>query len=107
MKIKWLDKPQKHDYPAAASYLSLVMDLPAAKNVAEKLKKTEMTEFAAKDIFQHPAYHCLGSAIAMWKKIAPRSPEIKAVSVVAVQGQSERPVDYRRRLSSALRGLQV
>ena len=26
MKIKWLDKPQKHDYPAAASYLSLTMD---------------------------------------------------------------------------------
>jgi hypothetical protein len=24
MKIKWFDKPQKHDYPAAASYLSLV-----------------------------------------------------------------------------------
>jgi len=31
MKIKWLDKPQKHDYPAAQSYLSLSMDDSAAK----------------------------------------------------------------------------
>jgi hypothetical protein len=47
MKIKWHDKPQKHDYPAAASYLSLSMDQQAAKTVAEKLKNAEMTKFAA------------------------------------------------------------
>jgi hypothetical protein len=52
MKIKWLNKPQKHDYPAAASYLSLIMGIPAAKNTPEKLKKAEMTKFAAKDIFR-------------------------------------------------------
>ena len=60
MKIRWLNKPQKHDYPAAASYLSLVMDLPAAENAAEKLKKTEMTEFAAKDIFRASGLSLLG-----------------------------------------------
>jgi hypothetical protein len=43
MKITWIDKPQKHDYPAAASYLSLMMDHSAAKTAAEKMKETEMT----------------------------------------------------------------
>ncbi len=57
MKIKWLDKPQKHDYPAAAS---LSMDLPAAKNATEKLKKAKMTEFAAKDIFRASGLSLLG-----------------------------------------------
>ena len=52
MTIKWLNKPQKHDFPAAASYLSLIMEIPAAKNTTEKLKKAEMTEFAGKDIFR-------------------------------------------------------
>jgi hypothetical protein len=60
MKIKWLDKPQKHDYPAATSYLSLVLDLPAAKNAIEKLKKAKMTEIAAKDIFRASDLSLLG-----------------------------------------------
>ncbi|MGB6731705.1 MAG: hypothetical protein WBE84_11170 [Xanthobacteraceae bacterium] len=55
-----LVKPQKHDYPAAASYLSVMMDLTAAKRAADKLKKTEMTEFAAKDIFRASGLSLLG-----------------------------------------------
>jgi len=60
MKIKWLDKPQQHDYAAAASYLSLTMDHSAAKTAAEKMKKAEMTEFAAKDIFRASGLSLLG-----------------------------------------------
>jgi disulfide oxidoreductase YuzD len=60
MKIKWLDKPEKHDYPAAASYLSLMMNPTAAKNAAEKLKKAEKMEFAAKDIFRASGLSSLG-----------------------------------------------
>ena len=60
MKIKWFDKPQKHDYPAAASYLSLMMDSAAAKKAADKLKKAKMSEFAAKDIFRSSGLSLLG-----------------------------------------------
>ena len=60
MKIKWLDKPQEHDYAAAASYLSLMMDHSAAKTAADKMKKAEMTEFAAKDIFRASGLSLLG-----------------------------------------------
>ena|ERR1039457_5933533 len=60
MKIKWFDKPQKHDYPSAASYLSLTMDQRAAKTVVANLKKAGMTEFAAKDIFRASGLSLLG-----------------------------------------------
>ena len=60
MKIKWHDKPQKHDYPAAASYLSLTMDQQAAKAFAKELKNAEMTVFAAKDIFRASGLSLLG-----------------------------------------------
>ena len=58
--IKWQSEPQKHDYPAAALYLSLTMRLQAAKNVARKLERVEMTEFAAKDIFRASMLSLLG-----------------------------------------------
>ena len=60
MKIKWLDKPQNHDYAAAVSYLSLMMSTQAAKTVAGKLENTDMTEFAAKDIFRASGLPLLG-----------------------------------------------
>jgi len=59
-KIKWLKEPRKHDYPAAESYLSLILEPQAAKTVAEQLKSAEMTEFAAKDIFRASGVSLLG-----------------------------------------------
>jgi hypothetical protein len=60
MKIKWLDKPQKHDYAAAASYLSLTLEPNAAKLVAAELEHAEITKFAAKDIFRSSGLSLLG-----------------------------------------------
>jgi hypothetical protein len=60
MKINWLGKPQKHDYAAAVSYLSLTMERRIAKAVAEELERAEMTEFAAKDIFRSSGLSLLG-----------------------------------------------
>jgi hypothetical protein len=59
-KIKWLSKPQKHDYPAAQSYLSLSFEPRTAKNLADKLARARMTEFAAKDIFRASGLSLLG-----------------------------------------------
>ena len=58
--INWQSKPQKHDYPTAASYLSLIMEPQAAKNVVEKLQRAAKTEFAAKDIFRASMLSLLG-----------------------------------------------
>ncbi len=51
-KIRWLDKPQKHDYPAAESYLSLLMRPREARAVIARIKRAKVMEFAAKDIFR-------------------------------------------------------
>ena len=52
MKIKWHDNLQKHDYPAAPTYLSLVIGSPATKIAARELGNAKMTAFTAKDIFR-------------------------------------------------------
>ena len=59
-KVKWLSEPQKHDYPAAEKYLSLTLELSAAKKIAGELEQAEMSEYAAKDIFRASGLALLG-----------------------------------------------
>jgi hypothetical protein len=58
--IKWRSKPQKHDYPAAASYLSLVLGQQAAENAAMELESAETSEFPGKDSFRASMLSLLG-----------------------------------------------
>jgi disulfide oxidoreductase YuzD len=58
--IKWRSKPQKHDYAAAASYLSLVFGQQAAENAARDLERAEMSKFLARDIFRASMLSLLG-----------------------------------------------
>jgi hypothetical protein len=60
-KIRWHDKPQKRDYPAAQSYLSLTREPRAAKALVSKLRGAPLTEFAAKDIFRASELPLLGA----------------------------------------------
>jgi hypothetical protein len=50
--IKWLSEPADKDYPAAESFLLLYFKAKAARALVKKLKRAEMAEFAAKDIFR-------------------------------------------------------
>jgi hypothetical protein len=59
-KIKWLGKPAKHDYPAAESYLGLLLEPRAAKRVVDRLARATVAEFAAKDIFRASGVPLLG-----------------------------------------------
>ncbi len=59
-RIKWLDKPQKHDYPAAHSYLSLILDSRAAHDVTNRLRRAQMSKFASKDVFRASRLSLLG-----------------------------------------------
>ena len=52
LTIEWLAKPEPHDYAAAASYLTLIMDDRSATQALAKLKRARMTKFKAKDIFR-------------------------------------------------------
>ncbi len=50
--VQWLDAPEEHDYPAAVSYLSLVMAPAAVTAAVAALAKAGTTYFAAKDLLR-------------------------------------------------------
>ena len=58
--IKWLSAPEKHDYSAAVSYLTLILGPGLAIHYAEALERAEMSTFASKDIFRASQLSLLG-----------------------------------------------
>ncbi|GGI01513.1 hypothetical protein GCM10007170_41120 [Arthrobacter liuii] len=50
--VKWLDKPEKHDYPAAASYLSLIAGPKAVNRAVKALREADTVSFKAKDLLR-------------------------------------------------------
>jgi hypothetical protein len=105
--IKWLSEPQKRDYTAGESYLSLTFEHQAAKNVAEELERAETWEFAAKDIFRASGLSLLGISNSHGEKYRTRIIMKKNIPPFAGQGQNQWQGDYRRRLSPPMRGLYI
>lgn len=52
MTVKWKTTPDNHDYPAAASYLSLIADDQVVKDLVARLKKSPIVTHQAKDILR-------------------------------------------------------
>ena len=71
--VKWLSRPEDHDYPAALSYLSLLYNPKTAAGLVNRLKKAVMAEFKAKDIFRASALPLLEWAIFMSKETSRKS----------------------------------
>ena len=59
-KIKWLAKPEDHDYPAARSYLNLIYDDQRANRFIAALKRAPVVQFKSKDIFRAARLPLLG-----------------------------------------------
>jgi disulfide oxidoreductase YuzD len=59
-EIRWLAKPEEHDYPAAKSYLNLTYDESNAKRLVQKLRRAPISRFKAKDIFRASSLSLLG-----------------------------------------------
>jgi len=79
-KVKWLHKPEDHDYPAALSYLSLIYETKTATGFVKKLKKAPMSEFKARDIFRASGLLLLGAGNAHVKKDMAKIESGRAVS---------------------------
>jgi hypothetical protein len=58
--ILWLDELEEHDYPAAESYLRLIYQDKVARRFVKSLRKAEIVEFKAKDIFRASELSLLG-----------------------------------------------
>ncbi|MGD1240244.1 hypothetical protein [Mycobacterium seoulense] len=50
--VKWLERPEAHDFPAAADYLTMLADANTVKKVIKKLKAGTVTHRKAKDILR-------------------------------------------------------
>jgi hypothetical protein len=48
----WKLEPDEHDYPAALSYLSLVLPTASAEKVVSRLRDAEIEHFKAKDLLR-------------------------------------------------------
>jgi hypothetical protein len=58
----WQDEPEAQDFPAAESYLSLLIGPAAAAKIVKALRKKEtLLHFAAKDILRAAGLPLLGS----------------------------------------------
>jgi hypothetical protein len=68
VEIKWLSEPERQDYPAALSYLSLLYDRQTATSHLKKLKRASIAEFKAKDIFRASGLSLLGISNAHVEK---------------------------------------
>jgi len=59
-EVRWLDRPEEHDYPAAGSYFSLLYPDQTARAVVARLRRAKMVEFRSKDIFRASGRALLG-----------------------------------------------
>jgi hypothetical protein len=51
-KVLWNEKPDDHDYPAAGSFLSLLLDEVAVARLVDALKRAPVTHYMAKDVLR-------------------------------------------------------
>jgi hypothetical protein len=51
-EVKWLKEPTDKDYQAAETYLQLLYAPKQVRQMVKRLKRAEMTEYAAKDLLR-------------------------------------------------------
>jgi len=60
IEITWLKQPEEQDYPAARSYLGLLLDDKTVLALIGRLRKAKPQAFKAKDIFRASGLSLLG-----------------------------------------------
>ena len=76
----WLNAPEEHDYPAAASYLNLTIDSKKTKKIVAALRKAKISHFKAKDIFRASGLSLLGISNSHVEKDSKKISQGKALS---------------------------
>jgi len=67
-EINWLTDVEEHDYPAAASYLSIIYNPDKVTEIVIALKASNIMQFKAKDIFRASQLSLLGVSNSHVKK---------------------------------------
>ncbi len=82
LSVKWLERPEAHDFPAAADYLTMLADANTAKKVLKKLKAGTVTHRKAKDILR----------AAQLALLPPDNPHVAADLTKIEKGQPLSPI---------------
>jgi hypothetical protein len=89
----WTVEPEDHDYPAAASYLSLLAPQESVERVIEALKKAEVIGFKAKDVIRAARLPMLEAENPHVERDLKKIKEGKALSpILLVRGSGERGI---------------
>jgi hypothetical protein len=90
MRVMWLNKPEDHDFPAAADYLDLLADSQTVTTLTDQLRSGSVVHKKAKDLLRAARLPLLPvdnphvvSDLAKMKKGQPLSP------ILAVRGDLE------------------
>ena len=51
-EVRWASRPASHDFPAAASYLSLLAEPATVAGIVDRLRNAQIQHFKAKDILR-------------------------------------------------------
>jgi hypothetical protein len=80
--VKWLDKPEDHDFPAAASYLALLATTHTVNDLTERLRAGSIVHKKAKDILR----------AAQLRLLPEDNPHVAADLVKIKKGQPLSPI---------------
>jgi hypothetical protein len=93
--VKWLPKPEKHDYQAAEDYLSLIMSPERADDYREKLyqARDDVTHRKAKDILRASQLPLLGRDNKhVASDLAKAASGLALSPILLLRGTSDRPL---------------
>ncbi len=88
--ITWLDEPEEHNYPAALSYLQLLVTTQEAAAIVDTLKAAPVSRFKAKDIFRASGLSLLGVSNWHVEKDRRKIAGGKALSPILLVRRAER-----------------
>ena len=78
--VLWLDECEDQDYPAAESFLGLIISLTSAAQIVGEMKKAPLLKFKAKDILRASGLKALGEDNAHVAKDLKKIKEGKKMS---------------------------
>ena len=106
--VKWLPRPEKHDFQAAEDYLSLIMPARRAAEYRKKLAaaRNDITHRKAKDILRASQLALLGEDNKHVAADLRKAASGAALSpILLLRGGERAPAHRRRRLPPDLRQL--
>lgn len=95
VKERWKEEPDEQDYPAALSYLSLVMSEQRAKNAVDSLKNAPIVRYLAKDLLRSSRLSLLPADnfhVAKDLKKVAKGRRLSPVLLVAGEVKSDAPL---------------